>query len=200
MHRLDFLDKLRAIAQNGLYYAKDPFDRERYTQLMDLATAGYAEYTDLPSTEIKERFARELGYITAKVGVQGVVINSAGEMLLEKRKDDGLWGLPSGWLDVGERPQEALAREFMEEAQLRVKVGELLGVYSRLPGEFSQPHTSVHLLYYCLLVGGQIQISHESLEMKFVDHKTITTWHKDHKQQAEVGWSFWAKKNNLKKT
>ena len=39
---LDLLDELRAIAQLGINYSKDPFDLERYNKLLQLATAGYA--------------------------------------------------------------------------------------------------------------------------------------------------------------
>ena len=58
MDKLDFLDKLRAIAQIGLNYAKDPFDLERYRQLLDLATQGYAELTALSTCHMEESLPR----------------------------------------------------------------------------------------------------------------------------------------------
>ena len=45
MDIFSLLDGVRAIAQNGLFYAKDPFDRERYERLMGLATQTYAVAT-----------------------------------------------------------------------------------------------------------------------------------------------------------
>jgi 8-oxo-dGTP pyrophosphatase MutT (NUDIX family) len=182
---LDLLDKLRAIAQLGINYSKDPFDLERYNKLLQLAASGYSEFSGLPSAEIKERFNRELGYITPKIGVNGVLFNDNGQLLLEHRGDDLLWGIPGGWVDVGEGPETALKREFAEETDLVVEPVDIIKFYTRLPGEFNQPHTSVHILYYCRYISGDLNKSHESLELSFIDHTTITNWHKDHKKQAE---------------
>ena len=190
---LDLLDELRSIAQLGINYAKDPFDLERYHKLMQLAVGSYSEITELPSDEIKERFKKELGYITPKIGVNGALFNGNGEILLEQRSDDNLWGIPSGWVDVGESPETALKREFMEEANLVIEPLEIIKFYTRLPGEYLQPHTSVHILYHCKYISGDLKRSHESLEMSFVDHETITDWHKDHKQQARDAISYLSK-------
>jgi hypothetical protein len=108
---LDLLDQLRSIAQLGLNYSKDPYDLERYRRLMDLASSEYAELTGLDAGAIRNRFAHELGYITPKIGMQGALWNSSGRLLLEQRKDDALWGLPSGWVEAGEGPEAALVRE-----------------------------------------------------------------------------------------
>src|SRR5580692_220978 len=107
---LDLLDQLRSIAQLGLNYSKDPFDRERYTRLMHLAAEQYSTITGLTTETISERFARELGYITPKIGVQGALFDDSdmGKILLEKRVDDALWGMPAGWVEVGEGPAAAI--------------------------------------------------------------------------------------------
>lgn len=187
---LDLLDELRAIAQLGINYAKDPFDLERYHKLLQLASAGYSEITWLPSEEIKARFSKELGYITPKIGVNGALFNREGQLLLERRSDDGLWGIPSGWVDVGEGPETALKREYMEEANLVIEPMNIINFYTRLPGEFNQLHTSVHIFYYCKYISGELRKSHESLEMAFMDHRTVTNWHKDHQRQAEDAMQY----------
>jgi len=181
---LDLLDELRAIAQLGINYSQNPFDLERYNKLLQMAADGYEEISGLPSAEIKERFAKELGYITPKIGVNGILFNDQGQLLLDHRNDDHLWGIPSGWVDVGESPEAAMKREFMEEASLVVEPLDIIKFYTRLPGEFNQPHTSVHILYYCKYIGGDLKKSHENLELCYRDHTTITDWHKDHQQQA----------------
>jgi 8-oxo-dGTP pyrophosphatase MutT (NUDIX family) len=181
---LDLLDQITAIAQLGLNYTKDPHDRLRYDRLLELASAQYQNLTGLPSQTIKERFTKELGYITPKIGVQGALFNEEGLLLLEHRSDDHLWGLPAGWAEVGERPEQTIVREFLEETALIVEPTNILGFYSRLPGEYDQPHTSVHILYLCKYLGGNIKISHESHEMKYCNPNDIHDWHKDHRQQA----------------
>lgn len=188
-HYLDLLDEIRAIAQLGLNYSRDPYDRERYERLMDLASQRYSEMTDLPAGIIRERFARELGYITPKIGVQGALFDKEDRILLEKRKDDGLWGLPAGWVESGEGPEHALIREFREEAGLDIVPVGLIEFNSRLPGDFHQPHSSIHVLYYCSFKGGTLQKSHESLEMVFCEPAVIAgwpgdRWHMDHGLQT----------------
>jgi ADP-ribose pyrophosphatase YjhB (NUDIX family) len=194
-HYLDLLDEIRAIAQLGLNYSKDPYDRERYERLMNLASGRYSEMTGLPADIIRERFARELGYITPKIGVQGALFDEEDRILLEKRKDDGLWGLPAGWVESGEAPEQALVREFREEAALDIVPVELIGFASRLPGDFRQPHSSIHVLYYCVCKGGKLQKSHESLEMVFCEPAAIAGWpadgwHMDHGRQAVTAIQF----------
>jgi ADP-ribose pyrophosphatase YjhB (NUDIX family) len=52
------------------------------------------------------------------------------EILLMRRRDNGCWGLPGGYVEPGEGVTEATAREVLEETGYRVAVGRLIGVYS----------------------------------------------------------------------
>jgi ADP-ribose pyrophosphatase YjhB (NUDIX family) len=62
------------------------------------------------------------------LGVTGVVFNPQGQVLLVEHvlHPQHPWGLPGGWVDAGETPQESLAREMREEVGLAVTVGALL--------------------------------------------------------------------------
>ncbi|RME34554.1 MAG: NUDIX hydrolase [Thermoflexia bacterium] len=59
------------------------------------------------------------------VGVTGVIFNTRDEVLLLEHvfRTAHPWGLPGGWVERGERPQEALQRELREEMGLSVRVG-----------------------------------------------------------------------------
>lgn len=61
-------------------------------------------------------------------GVVGVVFNSKNEVLLVEHvfHPYSPWGLPGGWMDRGENPDETIAREMKEELQLIVHVGPLV--------------------------------------------------------------------------
>lgn len=187
---LDLLDDLRAIAQLGINYSKDPYDLERYHRIMELACSRYSDITGLAPEAIKQRFSKELGYITPKIGVQGALFDQEGKILLERRKDDGLWGLPSGWVEAGESPESALKREFQEETNLQIAPVRIIGFYTRLAGEHSQPHSSVHIQYLCQYLGGSLQKSHESLDMQYAAPPDIQHWHKDHRIQVEAAMQF----------
>ncbi|WP_336364914.1 NUDIX hydrolase N-terminal domain-containing protein [Halalkalicoccus salilacus] len=43
---LSLIDELRIIAQNGLEYVEDPYDRERYERLLDLITDTSSQCVD----------------------------------------------------------------------------------------------------------------------------------------------------------
>ncbi|MBS4192757.1 NUDIX hydrolase N-terminal domain-containing protein [Bacillus sp. FJAT-49705] len=129
--RLSLLDQIRSIAQLGLEYANNPYDIERYEKLLELASNEYSEISDVKKHIILKKFKDELGHITPKVGVNGVIFSSDGKILLERRADDGTWGIIGGWCDAGESPQESLKREFLEETGLNVKVKELIDIFTR---------------------------------------------------------------------
>jgi 8-oxo-dGTP pyrophosphatase MutT (NUDIX family) len=63
-------------------------------------------------------------------GVSAVIFDGDRRVLLQKRTDNGRWGLPGGAIEFGESILEALHREVMEETGLTVEVVRLVGVYS----------------------------------------------------------------------
>ena len=63
-------------------------------------------------------------------GAGVIVINSKGEILLQHRIDNSLWGLPGGAVELGETVEQAAVREVFEETGIEVEKLKLLGVYS----------------------------------------------------------------------
>lgn len=188
--RLSLLEHIRSIAQLGLRYANNPYDIERYEKLMGLASKEYSEISDVKESIIIEKFKNELGHVTPKVGVNGVIFSSDEKMLLERRADDGAWGIIGGWCEAGESPQESLKREFLEETGLNVKVNELIDIFTRKPGDFGQPHTSYHPLFVCEIMEGSLQTSFESLEIGFYKITEVEKWHGDHFEMAKRAYGF----------
>src|SRR5919108_5010859 len=99
MDILPLLDELRTIARNGLTYATNSYDIERYQRLLDLACAYYGQALDLPPVEVRRRLSAELGYITPKVGADAALFDDEGRILLVLRADDERWCLPCGWVE-----------------------------------------------------------------------------------------------------
>jgi 8-oxo-dGTP diphosphatase len=68
--------------------------------------------------------------------VGAVVTDGQGRLLIIQRGHDpgaGLWSIPGGRIEPGETDAQALVREMLEETNLQVKVGRLIGRVQR-PG------------------------------------------------------------------
>ncbi len=191
---LSLLEELRSIAQLGLNYTRDSFDKERYERLLVLAVREYARLSDLTPSLVIERFRSELGHVTPKVGVNGAIFDDSGRMFLAQRSDDLKWELPGGWADLNESPRAALIREFQEELSLEITAGDLIEVVHRLPGDFSQPHTTYHLIFRCKIVNGEPRQSSETLNFGYFSEGDSIDWHCDHEIMAAHAWRFEQKK------
>lgn len=101
------------------------------------------------------------------------VQDDQGRVLLQKRADNGYWGLPAGHADVGESISETAVRETFEETGFIIKVDRLVGVYSdpTLFGVMRYPDGGitqfVSLCFACTITGGAIKISDESTDIGF---------------------------------
>jgi 8-oxo-dGTP diphosphatase len=94
-------------------------------------------------------------YVDPKLAV-GVAVFRDDRLLLVRRTMQpgrGLWSLPGGYLDVGEDPREAAAREAEEEASVRVRVGDVLDVFANPPEEGG----AVFVLYAATWLAGEPQ-------------------------------------------
>ncbi len=102
-----------------------------------------------------------------------VVFDANGALLLQKREDNGFWGLPGGRTDIGESIAETCVREVWEETGFEVAVERLVGVYSD-PTQFHVGSYKdgnvvqyVNLCFVCLITGGEMAISDESTDIGF---------------------------------
>ena len=188
---LPLLDEIQTIARNGLAFSANPYDRERYQRLLDLASNYYGQALDLPPAEVRRRLTAELGYIPPKVGAEAAVFDEAGRILLVRRSDDGLWCLPCGWVEPNESPAEAAVREAWEETGLTVRATRLVDVFTRRPDQGHGPHTAVAIVYLCEVVGGRRQLSHEVTETRYCVIEEVSDWHELHRHYAEAAHAAW---------
>lgn len=161
--------RIQAIAQTGLTYAAGVFDKERYETLREIAFELLSSRYDLSTEKFSNLHINEDGYATPKTDVRAIVLRE-GKLLMVKEADDGLWCLPGGWVDVGDSPSEAIRREVQEETGLDVKVTKLLGIWDRNKhGHPPYPWHVYKVIFLCEELGGELKISHESLDVDFFD-------------------------------
>jgi ADP-ribose pyrophosphatase YjhB (NUDIX family) len=159
--------KVRAVAQNGLTFSKDPYDLERYRQLSELAESVLHTELDIPQQSAAEFWRGEYGYATPKVEVRGAVFTE-DRVLLVRERSDGRWTLPGGWVDVNDSPSHAVEREILEESGYRARAVKLAALLDKN----RHPHPpSVHhiykLLFLCELLGGSATVSQETDAVDF---------------------------------
>jgi ADP-ribose pyrophosphatase YjhB (NUDIX family) len=162
--------ELQAIAQTGLAFTKDPYDRERYAAIRSLAAQIMAEHCNAEHAHIEALFAEQTGYATPKVDVRGAAFDGDGRVLLVREvADAGRWTLPGGWADVNQSPSESVIREVREESGLQVSVRKLAAVYDR-DRHAHRPPLPFHvfkLFFLCEIVGGEPTPSLETSEVAF---------------------------------
>ena len=115
-HWLGWARRLKAIAQIGIEYCKDPYDRQRYEEIQRLAAEMTAKSAGLADIgPLVDLFKNDVGYATPKIDIRTAVFDQ-DRILLVRERADGLWTLPGGWADIGESPSSAAVREVKEES------------------------------------------------------------------------------------
>ncbi|MEM7028503.1 MAG: NUDIX hydrolase N-terminal domain-containing protein [Chloroflexota bacterium] len=185
------LNEIQAIARNGLHYTTNPYDQERYNRLLTLAIQSYSDLLEISGNEIAARFLAELGQITPKVGSDAAIFNEADEILLMERADGTGWCLPCGWVEPNEKPIEAAIREVKEETGLEIAVKQLVGVFTRMPSATNGPHTMIAIVHLCEILGGELTLSHEGLNLQYWAIDDMENWHATHEQYARAAYRMW---------
>lgn len=165
---LEWARRLQAISQNGLEYAANPFDVERYEAVRRVAAEIMAAGADVDVEPVLNLFSQEAGYATPKVDVRGVVFQDDAILLVKERVDNA-WTLPGGWADPGLSPGENVVKEIFEESGYESRVVKLLAVYdrSRHPHQPPFPFHIYKFFFLCEITGGQAGTSVETADVGF---------------------------------
>lgn len=99
-----------------------------------------------------------------------VIRDSDGQCLVIQRSpasknNGGKWDFPGGKVDAGERFDEGLAREVMEETGLRVELQGLAGsAQSQAPGRMV-----IYLIMQAKLLSGEVRLSDEHTAFQWIE-------------------------------
>lgn len=126
---LDWAVELQALAQAGLFYTKDRFDKERYERIREIAAEMIAHKSDIPLDKVKDLFCTEIGYQTPKLDTRAAIFEDGKILLVQE--NNGTWSLPGGWVDVNVSVKENAEKEVREEAGLEVSAEEVIAVQDR---------------------------------------------------------------------
>jgi ADP-ribose pyrophosphatase YjhB (NUDIX family) len=164
---LEYAKRLGSIAQAGLTYAVNDYDRERYQELQDISVAMLSRLTNEPVEKIGPLFTNETGYQTPKVDVRAVIFRD-GKIAMVHEKIDGHWSLPGGWADIGYSAGEVAVKEAREEAGLEVQAVRLLAVLDKkFHPHPPSPYHVYKMFILCSITGGTLAAGMETHDAGF---------------------------------
>ena len=153
---LDWIIELQSLAQAGLTYGKDVYDRERYERIRGISAEMMSYIADMPPEKIRGLFCDEAGYQTPKIDTRAAIFQDNKILLVQE--NDGKWSLPGGWCDVNVSVAENTVKEVREEAGLDAVVTRVIAIQDR--EKHNRPayaHRICKIFMLCSVTGGQFE-------------------------------------------
>ena len=169
---LTWTKDLQSIAQAGLYYGKDVFDRERYEKIREISAQMMSEISDLDVGKVKDLFCNEIGYQTPKIDTRSAIFKN--DRILLVREKNGTWSLPGGWCDYNVSVAENAVKETREESGFDVKVIRLIAVQDR--GKHNSPlypYGVCKMFFECSITGGEFKENSETTSVDFFTENSL---------------------------
>ena len=158
------------------------------TMLTPLGEEILTEYDNRVSS-LKSQFDNH--WRKPSVTTDGIVFKD-GRIVLIRRKNDpfkGSHALPGGFVNHGERLEDCVVREVLEETGLRTQIVRLIGLYSA-PGRDPRGHF-VTAVYELRPIGGALKAGDDASSAKWVPVEDIPQMAFDH---GDIIAAFLAKK------
>lgn len=148
---LEHYRRLLSIAEAGLFYGEDLFDKERYEELQELSLKLISSLSNEPIKKLKNIVDSNEGYPTPKIDVRGYIKKNDKILLVEDAKTKK-WAMPGGYAEVGLSPKENVIKEVLEETGLIVESCELIAVFdTNLRKDIPQMFQYYKLVFNCIV-------------------------------------------------
>lgn len=184
---LSWAVELQSLAQAGIFYAKDPFDMERYERIREIAAEIISHKSDIPIEKVKNLFCSEIGYQTPKLDSRAAIFQN-DKILLVKEKN-GTWSLPGGWVDVDISVKENIIKEVKEEAGLDVSADLVIAVQDR--EKHNHPvyaYKVCKIFVLCTVLGGNFTENTETVESRYfaIEELPVLATEKNNEEQIKM--------------
>ncbi|PRP56358.1 NUDIX hydrolase [Bacillus halotolerans] len=197
---LERAQRIQAIAQAGLAFSKDVYDRERYEELMKLSAEMMEDYSEKDIEVITDLWKGEKGYPTPKADVRGAVFRE-NRILLVREKHDELWSLPGGFCEIGLSPAENVIKEIKEESGYDTVPSRLLAVLdSHKHPHPPQPYHYYKIFIECSITGGQQKTGIETNHAAFFPEDRLPPLSPKRNTQSQLSMLFDFQRHPDKKT
>ena len=163
---VDLIIELQSLAQAGLTYGKDIYDKERYKRIREISAEMMSDLTELPLEKINGLFCNEIGYQTPKIDTRAVIFKE--DKILLVQENDGTWSLPGGWCDVNVSVGENTVKEVKEEAGVDVVAESIIAIQDRAKHNLpTYAYGICKVFVLCSVIGGTFQ---ENIETTGFDY------------------------------
>ncbi|CCI81856.1 NUDIX hydrolase N-terminal domain-containing protein [Lactobacillus hominis] len=153
---------LQSLAQAGLHYGHDVFDRERYEEIRKIAGEMMEAKTGLPKEQIKTLFLGDEGYQTPKIDTRAAIFKD-NKILLVREKKTQEWSLPGGWNDYDQTTAKNCVKEAREEAGRIVEPIKIIAVQDRNHHNKPVIATNITKIFYlCKEISGKFTPNDET--------------------------------------
>ena len=187
---LEWAKELQFIAQAGLTYTKDPFDKERFERVREIAAEIMSLQGRLPLAQVKDLFCNETGFQTPKLDTRAAIFKDDKILLVEE--NDGTWSMPGGWVDVMETVKSNTVKEVKEEAGLDVEAVRVIALHDRnLHNQPPYAYNVCKVFVLCEVKGGCFHPNIETVGSGYfgLDELPPLSVDKNSYQQIEMGWT-----------
>ncbi len=169
---LDFAIRIQSIAQAGLQYGKDKYDKERYEELRKISAEMISVKTDISIDKVYDLFCNETGYQTPKVDTRAAVFIDGKVLLVHE--NNGTWSLPGGWCDVDQSVASNTIKEVKEETGFNVSAEKLIAVQDwRKHNVTNYAYGVVKIFVLCKYESGKFERNIETTEIAFFKKSEI---------------------------
>lgn len=193
---LEWAKELQFIAQAGLTYSKDVFDRERFQRIREIAAEILSLQSEIPMEKVRNLFCNETGFQTPKLDTRAAIFKD-DKILLVKEKN-GTWSLPGGWVDVNQSIKTNTEKEVKEEAGLDVRATRIIAVQDRnLHNAPPYAYNVCKVFVLCEIEGGYFLPNIETEESDYfrLEELPILAEEKNNKEQIRMCFSAYRDKN-----
>lgn len=169
---LEWAIRIQSIAQAGLMYGRDPYDKERYEALRLIAAEMVSERTEVPVAKIRDLFCNEEGYQTPKIDTRAAIFED-GKILLV-HENNGTWSLPGGWCDVDQSVASNVIKEAKEETGFDVSAQRLIAVQDwRRHNVCNYAYGVIKIFVLCRTLSGAFEENIETTEIRYFGREEL---------------------------
>ena len=193
---LQWAIELQSLAQAGLTYGKDEYDKERYERIRDISAEMIARKSDISIEKVIDLFCNESGYQTPKIDTRAAIFEN-GKILLV-RETNGKWSLPGGWVDVNVSVGDNVVKEVKEESGLDVKVDKVIAIQDRAKHNLPVYAYGVCKVFaQCSVIGGSFEPNIETTEFRYFteDELPELATEKNNEEQIKMCFSAYHSKD-----